>query len=866
MSRFIITLSAFLNLSVVLAGNDLKALLTKAESAASDTAKIAALLDLANHYRYCNLDSARYFLDKVESSSELHKNEFLSAKFHNLKGVYYLYTGDFEKSVANMSRAIESYKTQKRDDQKLGNSYSNMGLIYDNWGKSDSAIAYFNLAVKEFERINDSMSVADLHNNIATTLGYMGMYDSATVFYNKALEFHSMHPEYAEYMADVYTNVGIMLLHQAKYSKAFEHFKKSERIYDSLRIDYKLAVDYDLIASLYMAQGLYKDELMFRLKSYNLVAGTGNLVSIARKYVNIANVYDNLEKFDSAMVYYEKAGDSYVQMDNPTGLGFVYHNIGVMFVKQEDMEKGYENLQKAVSIRRKLGSPESLALSLVALGELAYKMKLIGDAEKYLQEAYEIGVGIENKDIVNDSEYSLSEVYFHLGRYRAAYELLHHGYRLNDTLVGIEQQRIIQEMQIKYDTEKKEQQLALQDAEIIRKNEHIARQMAESEKKAAQRNLFIVGFSLMLILAVIIFRSYRQKRKANILLASQNEEIRKQKEEIETQRDEIEAQRDHIQKQKEIVEVQKEEIEESIRYAKRIQNAVLPHFEKLFGNMAHIQPEQEHQGMLACIEYFLIFRPKDVVSGDFYWGTRVSDWFILAVADCTGHGVPGAFMSMLGISFLNEIVRKKEVVNAAMVLNHLRDSIIDALKQSVQLDEAPDQDFATDVKDGLDISLAAINSKTNLCQWAGANNPLWIVHNTGNHVDTHGCVYQQNNVNQTNHTDSPPQITEIKADKMPVAIHPEMRPFANYEFTLSENDIIYLFSDGYTDQFGGPKGKKYKNKKFKELLIATSSLSMPEQKITIETELDNWMAGADLRYEQVDDITVMGIKMEKRIR
>jgi serine phosphatase RsbU (regulator of sigma subunit) len=193
---------------------------------------------------------------------------------------------------------------------------------------------------------------------------------------------------------------------------------------------------------------------------------------------------------------------------------------------------------------------------------------------------------------------------------------------------------------------------------------------------------------------------------------------------------------------------------------------------------------------------------------------------------------------MLGVSFLNEIVRKKEITKSSDVLNELRRYVIEALKQSGKTDSQ---------KDGMDMSFVAINSKNNKCYWAGANNPLWIIRKE----KTNGSF-----------DDSANMIEEIKGDKMPVSIHVKMNEFTHHEVQLEEGDRIYLFSDGFQDQFGGPKGKKYKSKPLKRLLAETSELPIAEQGLKLENELDNWMNGYTGDHKQIDDITMMGVEIK----
>ncbi|MFH2096373.1 MAG: SpoIIE family protein phosphatase, partial [Bacteroidota bacterium] len=281
---------------------------------------------------------------------------------------------------------------------------------------------------------------------------------------------------------------------------------------------------------------------------------------------------------------------------------------------------------------------------------------------------------------------------------------------------------------------------------------------------------------------------------------------------------EVVEQKEEIQEQKETIETILDDLNDSISYAKQIQEAILPPEEVLKENFD---------------DSFILFKPRNVVSGDFYWATRVKEWLVFTVADCTGHGVPGAFMSMLGISFLNEIVRNKEITRAGEILDHLINSVIEALKQKdslIAMDMRPDHKIA--VKDGMDIVLCVYNTETGMLQFSGANNPLFIVKNNG-------------------------ELVEIKPDKQPVAIHIEMHPFTNNEVSLEKGDRLYLITDGYQDQFGGEKNKKYKIVNLKQKFTENYRLPMNEQLDSLHNTFESWKG--DL--EQIDDVTIMGVRI-----
>lgn len=299
------------------------------------------------------------------------------------------------------------------------------------------------------------------------------------------------------------------------------------------------------------------------------------------------------------------------------------------------------------------------------------------------------------------------------------------------------------------------------------------------------------------------------------IIGQQKSEIENQKDEIEAQRDELERQRNIAIEQRNQISQQQKEIIDSINYASNIQFAMLPSDECLKNNLTG---------------HFILFIPRDIVSGDFYWAIQKNNHLIIAAVDCTGHGVPGALMSMLGITFLREITAKIETISAAEILNRLRSEIIHALQQTGGDGET---------RDGMDMALCAINLETNELQFSGANNPLYLIaKNTGNL--------------------SAPTLVEIKPDKMPIGVHDKKHiPFVNHIVQLEKGDSIYIFSDGYADQLGGEKGKKFKYKQLKELLLKIQEHPMNEQKKILKDTFDGWKGD----MFQVDDIVMIGVKI-----
>jgi serine phosphatase RsbU (regulator of sigma subunit) len=311
-----------------------------------------------------------------------------------------------------------------------------------------------------------------------------------------------------------------------------------------------------------------------------------------------------------------------------------------------------------------------------------------------------------------------------------------------------------------------------------------------------QRIILIMGCIVLLLIlgtVYVLYRSSVHRKKSMVELSEQHAIVSGQKDQIE----------------KILFE-----LTDSIRYALRIQNAVLPN-------------EQTIRGTIPG-EFFVMFKPKDIVSGDFFFVDRRGDWTLVAVADCTGHGVPGAFVSMLCISLLNEIVKQQEITRADIILNELRDKVIHSLQQ---------KGIQGEQMDGMDISLLLINNKTLKCHWSGANNPLYVVSSKSN------------------------KLEELKPDKRPIAIYPDMREFTNHEIVANRGDVFYLFTDGYSDQFGGERGKKFMSRNFKNLLAENSHKPMTEQGEILHSTMENWKYANGSDFEQIDDITVLGIKI-----
>ena len=362
------------------------------------------------------------------------------------------------------------------------------------------------------------------------------------------------------------------------------------------------------------------------------------------------------------------------------------------------------------------------------------------------------------------------------------------------------------EVQVQKDTlSKQKEKIALQMAKLDEQLKRISVQDSKIkfQLEAIEKQklvLYFVIFALLLVsfLGYYIYRGYQIKKEANIKLEEKNRTISLQKDEIEKQRDLAAAQRDQIG-------YQKRHIEDSIMYAKRIQTALIPSLE-LFSDK---------------LEHFVLYKPLAIVSGDFYWISTQSNPQVIISADCTGHGVPGAFMSMLGVTMLNEIVNGKHILEPDQIIENLRQGIIKSLKQVAEEDS---------IKDGMDIAVCVVDFDKNILWYAGANSPLYHVRGG--------------------------ELTHYRADKMPVAIHYRMEPFTLHKIDLMKGDAFYIFSDGFADQFGGPNQKKFMSMQLRETLVAMSGVPMLQQGERLNKIFEEWRGDSP----QIDDVTLIGVR------
>ena len=552
------------------------------------------------------------------------------------------------------------------------------------------------------------------------------------------------------------------------------------------------------IGIIYRMQGDYKTALSYYFRSLKMQEDLGNIKKITSILGNIGSVYYNQgsatsdtsrknDNYRKALFYYFKALKMAEEQNNKITINLNLGNIGSLYKDMGEYQKALDFCFRSEKITEDLGDKNGMARNFANIGSTYLADNKLKNADMYLHKAFDISKEIGYAEGVEEIELNFSELYGKLGQWKISMEHYKKYIAAKDSLFNEDNTKKTVRSEMNYEFDKKE---AVTKAE----NEKRAAVAAAENRKQKIFLLLIAAVAVAVaVIAFIIFRSLRVTRKQKHI---------------------IELQKAEVFRQKELVEEHQKEIIDSITYAKRLQEAILPPLDLVKKHLP---------------ESFVLYKPKDIVAGDFYWMEVLNDTIFIAAADCTGHGVPGAMVSVVCSNALNRTVKEFGLRDTGKILDKVTELVLETFEKS-----------DADVKDGMDISLLSINKTSGKITWSGANNPLWYIHRG--------------------------DLVNINADKQPIGKHDNPVPFTTHTITPQENTTFYLFTDGFADQFGGPKGKKFKYKQFEEKLMEFSSRSVEEQKNTLEKIFDEWKSwpspsGVIRSLEQVDDVLVIGIKV-----
>ncbi len=574
-----------------------------------------------------------------------------------------------------------------------------------------------------------------------------------------------------EHEADILNNMGFIHNNEGNLQKALYYWQQSLKIREKIQDEAGIANSLNNIAFIYESTGDYKKALEKHLKSLQIRRKLKDKKGIAVSSNNIGTIYLDLGEQEKALKYYLESLEIRKTIDDPTGMAYVLNNLAGIYSDQGDNVKALDYYNQSLRIREKLNDEHGIALSLNNIGGVYLEEGKLTEAESYCLRAYGLVKKLGYPEAISETTENLYQIYSGRHKWKEAFDMLQIHKQMSDSLNNDGIKKALLENELQYKFEKRQAlDKARQDKKEALYREKLKRQNFVSIA-------FGVGLLLIILIVVVIYRSLRNTRRQKLI----------------------------IEKQKHLVEEKNNEILDSIAYAKRIQSAILPQ-EKL---IKRVFPDS-----------FILYKPKDIVAGDFYWFEMIGDLVFLAAADCTGHGVPGAMVSVVCNNALNRSVKEFNLKLPGEILDKTREIVISEFGKS---DE--------DVKDGMDISLCALKPDDLKLYWTGAHNPLWIIRNG--------------------------EIIEMKADKQPVGKFSAAREFTTHEISLQKGDELYAFTDGFQDQFGGEKGKKFKISQMRELFLGLAGLSMEMKKELIEAAFESWRG----ELEQVDDVCVLGARI-----
>lgn len=699
-----------------------------------------------------------------------------------------------DTSAYEIARKIEAHGIKTRDDEIIAYGHFNNAVVLADRGENLKALNEIQTATDQFEELNLDENVRKCWITQGSIFENLGDFSEADVWYSKSYEALKDGKRGEEFMRTL-LRLGNIQSYTGKYGKAIELFSDAYQIAERLNDTTALANALNSLGNCYYYTQEFDQAITYLQRALDVRVQQGDLPMIANSLNNLAGPYFFKQDYDTVKVLYrqaiaihQKSGDRY-----QTGIGI--NNLGLALEYAGDLDSALFYYKEAQAILEEGDFKRGLISVYLNIGAVYHARKKYELAAEMTQKSIDMAIDIDSKFNVVEGYNELSKIYGATKDWKrslSAFQLMHH---YHDSLQRESHSKSTASAQAKFEAKyqnaKKQQQIELQRA-----------QLDKAEEETKRQNLMKLVFAAALVVALIfgwfVVRSNRRKEKDNRIITLQKQQV----------------------------EEKNKEILDSITYAKRLQDAILPP-PKLFSKLL---PES-----------MVLYSPKDIIAGDFYWLEAHEGAIYYAAADCTGHGVPGAMVSVVCSNMLNRAVNEFGLREPGEILDKTRELVVEYFQQGKD-----------EVKDGMDIALCSITADLRSVTFAGANNPLWLI------SDREGIVLDDLNVS-VNETvgDNGRKLFEIKGDKQPVGLHEASAPFRTVKVDLVKGDTLYVFTDGFADQFGGPKGKKFKSKPFKELLLRIDDLPMKDKHDRIKAEFENWRG----ELEQIDDVCIIGVKV-----
>lgn len=653
-------------------------------------------------------------------------------------------------------------------------------------GVSQNLDSLYNLYKKQHDlklKTNHLLAYGDalLHHNI----------DSAFTCANIALK-NARELKDSTIIAESHMLLGYGLEAKGNYKAALQNFIIASDLFKKTKNKPKLAQCYTAMGIVYWYQGFSDKAIEYYKKNISMCLEIKDENGMAASYGNIAIIFDERQDLDNALLYYNKALSIFEKNKRAMQTAACLDNMSLIYKQKKEFKTALDFNLRSYKLRENLGDTLGMLASMENLGGIFISLGKYDDAITISDRVITIATRLGSKEDLKFAYINLKDAFEAKKDYKSANFILNKLMEVKDSLRNIKNANQIAELETKFKTKEKETELSeIKLMQELREAENVEKLKKKNYSIAI---LALIGF-FILLLAFILLKRFKEKKQVAEELSEKNRAIENQKTIIDK------AYLELSEKNKDITD--------SIKYAQRIQEAIFPS-SSTFSNLL---PQS-----------FVFFKPKDIVSGDFYWVEKGDNESVyIAVVDCTGHGVPGAFMSIVGFNLLNKAIHENKCDSPAEILQQVNIDLTETLKQTLE---------TSSVKDGMEISLCKWNKKNNELLFAGANTIVYHVSNK--------------------------QMNIIKGNKHPIGgfYGEQLKPFQNTKINIASGDCVYLFSDGYADQFGGEKGKKYKYKQLEEFLLSNSDKSVIEQRDLLEYEFEAWRGN----LEQVDDVCVLGVK------
>lgn len=740
---------------------------------------------------------------KAQNNKRL--DSLLAAKRVNDPGFYRKYADSLnrisknEEAISLFNKALTSPSIQS-NTKELALIYLGLGDCYDDKQEYRKSISFYKISLPIVIALNDTELLVNNYTGLAGCYATLGSTDTGLVYSEKGLVLAESNPKkYARYLKTIYNNLGLHYNSKWNYPEALKYYYKAIDISEKTKDIDGLSSTYNNLGNLYSDLGDYKKGLMYYHKVLALQPSSYVLA-------NIGILFSDIEKYDSSHFYIKKSIELDKKNNDKVGLSSSYTVVGNLFKKVKQFDSAMYYYKLSTQFAEEIEDMSVIENNNYNIIEVLMTQGKYNEAKPLAHKNLNSLLKGDDLSFISDAYNQLKDIYFKLGDFKKAFEFQDQYMLFKDSAQEANKSIEIRKVELNKEYEKKSTKDSLLHAQTILLSD--LKHGEEIKKQQLILGGFIMILLIVAIFSVMVYKRYRVSQR---------------------QKEIINLQKNEVSKQKLLLEEKQKEIVDSINYAKRIQYTLLAHDEFLKVNLP---------------EHCIYFNPKDIVSGDFYWATSVNtsvanghirsvsssvvenntkqpsthrQLFYLAICDSTGHGVPGAFMSLLNIGYLSEAINEKNITQPNEIFNYVKKRLVNTISKEGQ-------------KDGFDGVLLCWDSVNNIITYAAANNrPLLI---RDQKIIDQGC------------------------DRMPVGVSDKMEEFSLFQIDVLPGDVLYLYTDGYADQFGGPRGKKFKYKPLNELLLNHHTKPLDEQKTILQNNFNAWRG--DL--EQVDDVCVIGIK------